>query len=394
MATSLTTDPATGIALCARGLHPMTPDNRWKGSDRCIECKRANDRVLYESKKAAKAGITLTDAEIEDIRSKSEQTAAAAARAKVAGASRATRAGAVPVTRAAATAVMDPPVTSGPEPTVLDEPVVIRSRGYRQRQLAGLPDVAALQRARAAKLCVMLYGPPGAGKTELVRTAFEDAITLHGDGDTLVDDFVGAWTPTGSADEYVWIDGPLVQAMRQGRPFFIDDATLIPPKVLAVVYPVMDGRGVVQVKGHPVQDDEGRWGPDIVSAQEGFFVVGGHNPHVHGAIFPEALASRFAMHVHVTTNYAIARSMGLDKNVVKLAENMTTMQKDGTVRWAPQMRELLNFQALADNLGPETALANLVGICPDEDRKNLTEQARSIWGTEPVALALGGAVKS
>lgn len=59
---------------------------------------------------------------------------------------------------------------------------------------------------------------------------------MAGDGDTTVADFVGEYTQApGGGYEFVY--GPLVTAMNQGRALFIDDATLISPKVLAVVYP-------------------------------------------------------------------------------------------------------------------------------------------------------------
>jgi hypothetical protein len=38
--------------------------------------------------------------------------------------------------------------------------------------------------------------------------------------------------------------------MREGRPLLVDDATLIPPRVLAVLYPAMDGRGVITIPGY------------------------------------------------------------------------------------------------------------------------------------------------
>ena len=68
--------------------------------------------------------------------------------------------------------------------------------------------------------------------------------------------------------------------MREGRALFIDDATLIPPTVLAVVYPAMDGRRQIMVKAN---------GGEIVNAADGFYVVAGHNPGVHGAVLTDAL---------------------------------------------------------------------------------------------------------
>ena len=104
-----------------------------------------------------------------------------------------------------------------------------------------MADVEALRTLRAEGVPSLLAGPPGTGKTSLVEAAFPDLITVAGDGDTTVGDFVGEYTqrPDGT---YEFIYGPLVRAMTEGRVLFIDDATLISPAVLAVCYPAMDGR--------------------------------------------------------------------------------------------------------------------------------------------------------
>ena len=134
-----------------------------------------------------------------------------------------------------------PPVPSAapkaPAPKAAPGPVT-RPGGqvYRPRVLAGMADVEALRTLRAEGVPSLLSGPPGTGKTSLVEAAFPDLITVAGDGDTTVGDFVGEYTqrPDGT---YEFIYGPLIRAMREGRVLFIDDATLISPAVLAVCYP-------------------------------------------------------------------------------------------------------------------------------------------------------------
>ena len=71
-----------------------------------------------------------------------------------------------------------------------------------------------------------------------MEAAFSDLVTVAGDGDTAVADLVGEYT---QADDgrYEFVYGPLVVAMTEGRVLFIDDATLISPKMLAAVYPAM-----------------------------------------------------------------------------------------------------------------------------------------------------------
>jgi hypothetical protein len=167
---------------------------------------------------------------------------------------------------------------------------------YHPRLLSGQPDVVALRKLREAGVAALLYGPPGTGKTSVVEAAFGDLVTVPGDGDTTVADFVGEYTQTPDG-RYVFVHGPLVTAMREGRCLFIDDATLIPPTVLAVVYPAMDGRRQIIVKAN---------GGETVTAAPGFYVCAGHNPGVHGAVLTDALASRFSAHIQVSTDYDLA----------------------------------------------------------------------------------------
>ncbi|MEU4820306.1 AAA family ATPase [Actinomadura sp. NPDC023710] len=266
----------------------------------------------------------------------------------------------------------------------VEKPVVgpvVRPNGqtYHPRRLADLPDVAALRRLREASIPAMLYGPPGTGKTSLVEAAFPDLITVAGDGDTAVADFVGEYTQAPGGG-YEFIYGPLITAMTEGRTLLIDDATLISPKVLAVVYPAMDGRRQITVKAHK---------GETITAAEGFYVVAGHNPGVHGAVLTEALASRFAAQIRVSTDYDLARVLDIEPRAVRVARNLARRQESGEIGWAPQLRELIAFQKMSGVLGPEAAVANLLGIAPEEDRDVVAEVISSVYGRAVAPLALG-----
>ncbi|SRR6266536_1073182 len=198
-----------------------------------------------------------------------------------------------PPTTSAPTPAAPPagPRPATPTPAVAAGGGVRRPNGqvYRPRALADMADVDALRKLRAAGIPALLYGPPGTGKTALAEAAFGDLITLAGDGDTTVADFAGDYTQTDDG-RYEFVYGPLVTAMTEGRPLLIDDATLISPKVLAVVYPAMDGRRQITVKAHK---------GETITAADGFYMIAGHNPGVHGAILTDALASRFSVQIQV-----------------------------------------------------------------------------------------------
>ncbi|MFC0531341.1 AAA family ATPase [Phytohabitans kaempferiae] len=193
---------------------------------------------------------------------------------------------------------------------------VLRPNGqwYLPRQLGDSTDVQVLRRLRRDKIPALLYGPPGTGKTSLIEAAFADVITVAGHGDTAVEDLVGSYVPLPDGG-FEFSYGPLVVAMREGRALFVDDATLISPKVLAVLYPAMDGRGQVTITAHHHEE---------VTATDGFYVVAGHNPNVHGAVLTEALASRFSVHIEVTTDFDLAVSLGVPRAAVAAAVARST----------------------------------------------------------------------
>ena len=273
-----------------------------------------------------------------------------------------------------------PPAPKAPAPKAAPGPVT-RPGGqvYRPRVLAGMADVEALRTLCAEGVPSLLAGPPGTGKTSLVEAAFPDLVTIAGDGDTTVGDFVGEYTqkPDGT---YEFIYGPLIRAMQEGRVLFIDDATLISPAVLAVCYPAMDGRREVIVKAHK---------GETATAADGFYVVAGHNPGVHGAVLTEALSSRFTFQFDVATDYDLARSLGIDSRAITAARNLATRQANGETGWAPQLRELLAFAKVTRIFGLDTALANLAGVAPAEDRDVVTSTLAKTFGKTIAPLALG-----
>ncbi|MGW4365484.1 ATP-binding protein [Nocardia takedensis] len=309
----------------------------------------------------------------------------AAAPAKSAAAKKTTApAKSAPVKKTGATAAKAAKKTTAPTapaPVPTAGPVT-RPNGlaYHPRELAGSADVDVLRTLRANEVPVLLYGPPGTGKTSLIEAAFgDDLFTVQGDGDTTVADLVGEYTqnPDGT---FVFVHGPLVRAMREGKVLFIDDATLVSPTVLAAVYPAMDGRREIIVKAN---------GGEIVKAAPGFYLVAGHNPGVHGAILSDALASRFAFQVRVSSDYDLAAGLGVPPNAVKAARELAWRHEKGVIGWAPQLRELLAFSKIAAATSELTAAANLLGTAPQDDHPIVSQVLKGVFGTDLAPLALG-----
>ena len=243
---------------------------------------------------------------------------------------------------------------------------------YVTRKWGEHDDVMVLRKAREASQFVMLYGAPGTGKTALVEAAFgEELYTILGSGDTEVADLVGGYvqTPLGG---FQWVDGPLIKAAEEGKPLLIDEIGLIDPKVLSIVYGLMDGRREYRVTANPERG--------TVKAQDGFYVVAATNPNAPGVRLSEALLSRFGIQAEVTTDWAIARKRGVAKLMVTVAQNLSKKQASGEVSWSPQFRELEDFQKNENLFGTTFAISTLLACAPEMDRPVVQDVLSRAYG--------------
>jgi MoxR-like ATPase len=333
---------------------------------------------------------------------------------------------------------------------------VVRPGGqtyYTRAVAAGLNDVQMYRRAQQQGLNILLFGPPGTGKTSALEAAFGDGIvTVEGNGDTEVRDLIGGYvqkvgapelqqareagvqildeaqalvlavtgqmtgkqvvvcgTPSsadtveklhaagaqltpffdnaaayvvacGSAMDkfFEWENGPAVIAAEQDKVLFIDDFTKIMPVVLTKLFPLMDDRRMIRL--------EQKVGGTEVKAGPNFIVVGAHNPGAPQAVLEEAMAARFGLHAHVSSDFRLARKLGVDPRVVSVAERMRNDHEAKLVKWAPQMRELLAFQKVADEFGAEFAARNMIASAPENERAALHSELSKHFNGLPAHL--------
>src|SRR5579875_2577561 len=127
-----------------------------------------------------------------------------------------------------------------------------------------------------ARLPVLLKGPTGCGKTRFVehmahRLAAQpdgpcELITVACHEDLTGSDLVGRYLI--QADETVWIDGPLTQAVRRGAICYLDEVVEARKDTTVLIHPLSDHRRILPIEKRG----------EVIQATAGFLLVISYNP--------------------------------------------------------------------------------------------------------------------
>jgi hypothetical protein len=96
----------------------------------------------------------------------------------------------------------------------------------------------------------------------------------------------------------------------------------------------------------------------------------------------EALLSRFSIHAEMTTDYTLAKKLGVSNNAITCATNLSRKQQSGEVMWSPQMRELENFQTSEKLFGTKFAIENLIAAAPEMDRPTVADVFTRVYAED------------
>lgn len=131
--------------------------------------------------------------------------------------------------------------------------------------------------AYKARLPVLLKGPTGCGKTRFVEHMAHQLAMLGEEGpnelitvacheDLTGSDLVGRYLI--QADETVWVDGPLTQAVRRGAICYLDEIVEARKDTTVLIHPLSDHRRILPIEKRG----------ETLEAHTGFLLVISYNP--------------------------------------------------------------------------------------------------------------------
>ncbi|MCK9381431.1 MAG: CbbQ/NirQ/NorQ/GpvN family protein [Sulfuritalea sp.] len=131
-------------------------------------------------------------------------------------------------------------------------------------------ELAVFEAAARSCLPVMLKGPTGCGKTRFVEHMAwrlkRPLVTVACHDDLTTADLVGRYLIVG--DETVWMDGPLVAAVRAGAICYLDEIVEARKDTTVVIHPLTDSRRALPVEKRG----------EYIEAPPDFMLVISYNP--------------------------------------------------------------------------------------------------------------------
>lgn len=209
---------------------------------------------------------------------------------------------------------------------------------------------------------ILLKGPTGSGKTKLAETLSAAVNTpMHQvncsvdlDAESLLG-FKTIKTSEQGQQEIVFIDGPVIKAMREGHILYIDEINMAKPETLPILNGVLDYRRQLT---NPFTGE-------VIKAAPGFNVIAAINEGYVGTLpMNEALKNRFVVIQvdyidsdilkDVIKQQSQLQDDAIIEQIIKFNEDLRTMSKQGQIS-----EEAASIRALID-------LSDLITVMPIE----------------------------
>lgn len=189
-------------------------------------------------------------------------------------------------------------------------------------------EISVFEQSYKNKIPLLLKGPTGTGKSRFIEYMAhklnKNLITISCHEETSSTDLIGRFIIKGA--ETVWIDGPLIRAIKEGAIIYLDEIAEARPDVIVAIHSLTDHRRVLYV------DKLG----ESIKAHEDFMLVASFNPGYQKG-FKELKPSTRQRFISLTFNYPESKT---ETDIIINESNVDIEDAKKLVQLANKIRNL------------------------------------------------------
>jgi len=235
-------------------------------------------------------------------------------------------------------------------------------------------EIALFEAAYRNRVPVLLKGPTGCGKTRFMETMAwklgRPLVTVSCHDDLTAADLVGRYLVT--ANETVWVDGPMTRAVRMGALLYLDEIVEARKDTTVVIHPLADDRRSLFIE---------KTG-EVVHAPAEFLLAISYNPG-YQSVLKELKQSTRQRFVAIDFDYPpaeveagiVAHESGVDaaiaEQLVRLAHMTRNLKGSGLDEGASTRLLVHAGKLIVQGIAPRTACEGAITHALTDEREML-----------------------
>jgi hypothetical protein len=237
---------------------------------------------------------------------------------------------------------------------------------YINRTIFGLKDFEVFDRCRAYNEDALIYGPTGPGKTtSVIAWAAERRLRLaqvSGNAALEPSQLIGKYIPDGTGN-FVWIDGPVTDVVRNGGVLILDEVNFISPKIYTVLYSLLDSRRALILLDHK---------GEVIEAHRDLTIFATMNPSYIGTV-PLNFAFRNRFGVQIAWDYDDKVESKLIKNeaILVLIRQLRNEAARGEIETPISTNMAMELERFMTQFNYEFAIENFIAHFDLEEQEKI-----------------------